>query len=185
MKYIDQLDAVGRAAMEIGVEAGMQKVSDMFLAALAQEGFGEERLYRLACRVSELDTEFDGAYGCGPEADWLQERLDAILRKACGAHIHVLGFGKAENHVACAVGNEAALHTAVHDVLRFEGRKAHAKEHAALDGGRGIFIAHLEERFGDLLGERPEALLKLGVGKVCEVRAPFLIIVCPFHVGSS
>lgn len=69
MKYIDQLDAVGRAAMEIGVEAGMQKVSDMFLAALAQEGFGEERLYRLACRVSELDAEFDGAYGCGPEAD--------------------------------------------------------------------------------------------------------------------
>ena len=52
MKYIDQLDAVGRAAMEIGVEAGMQKVSDMFLAALAQEGFGEERLYRLACRVT-------------------------------------------------------------------------------------------------------------------------------------
>ena len=47
MKYIDQLDAVGRAAMEIGVEAGMQKVSDMFLAALAQEGFGEERLYRV------------------------------------------------------------------------------------------------------------------------------------------
>lgn len=86
MKYIDQLDAVGRAAMEIGVEAGMQKVSDMFLAALAQEGFGEERLYRLACRVSELDTEFDGAYGCGPEADWLQERLDAILRKACGKY---------------------------------------------------------------------------------------------------
>ena len=82
MKYIDQLDAVGRAAMEIGVEAGMQKVSDMFLAALAQEGFGEERLYRLACRVSELDTEFDGAYGCGPEADWLQERLDAILRRS-------------------------------------------------------------------------------------------------------
>ena len=82
MKYIDQLEAVSRAAMEIGVEAGMQKVSDMFLAALAQEGFGEERLYRLACRVSELDTEFDGAYGCGPEADWLQERLDAILRKA-------------------------------------------------------------------------------------------------------
>lgn len=76
MKYIDQLEAVSRAAMEIGVEDGMQKVSDMFLAALAQEGFGEERLYRLACRVSELDTEFDGAYGCGPEADWLQERLD-------------------------------------------------------------------------------------------------------------
>ena len=86
MKYIDQLEAVSRAAMEIGMEAGMQKVSDMFLAALAQEGFGEERLYRLACRVSELDTEFDGAYGCGPEADWLQERLDTILRKACGSH---------------------------------------------------------------------------------------------------
>lgn len=74
MKYIDQLDAVGRAAMEIGVEAGMQKVSDMFLAALAQEGFGEERLYRLACRVSELDTEFDGAYGCGPHFVPFRER---------------------------------------------------------------------------------------------------------------
>ena len=86
MKHVNQLEAVSRASLEIGVEAGMQKVSDMFLAALAQEGFGEERLYRLACRVSELDTEFDGAYGCGPEADWLQERLDAILRKACGAH---------------------------------------------------------------------------------------------------
>lgn len=35
MKYLDQLDAVGRAAMEIGVEAGMQKISDMFIAALA------------------------------------------------------------------------------------------------------------------------------------------------------
>ena len=65
MKYVDQLDAVGRAAMEIGVEAGMQKISDMFVAALALEGYGEERLVRLAQRVSELDTEFDGAYGCG------------------------------------------------------------------------------------------------------------------------
>ena len=74
MKYVDQLDAVGRAAMEIGVEAGMQKISDMFVAALALEGYGEERLVRLAQRVSELDTEFDGAYGCGPEADWLQVR---------------------------------------------------------------------------------------------------------------
>jgi hypothetical protein len=86
MKYVDQLDAVGRAAMEIGVEAGMQKISDMFLAALALEGYGEDRLVRLAARVSELDSEFDGAYGCGPEADGLQERLDAILRKACGSH---------------------------------------------------------------------------------------------------
>lgn len=86
MKYVDQLDAVGRAAMEIGVEAGMQKISDMFIAALALEGYGEDRLVRLAQRVSELDAEFDGAYGCGPEADWLQERLDAILRKACGSH---------------------------------------------------------------------------------------------------
>lgn len=31
MKYVDQLDAVGRAAMEIGVEAGMQKSADMYL----------------------------------------------------------------------------------------------------------------------------------------------------------
>lgn len=51
MKYIDQLEAVSRASLEIGVEAGMQKVSDMFLAALAQEGFGEERftVWRAAC----------------------------------------------------------------------------------------------------------------------------------------
>lgn len=84
MKYIDQLDAVGRAAMEIGVDAGMQKSADLFQAALALDGFGPERLERIVRRAAELGAEFDGAYGCGPEADWLQERLDAILRKACG-----------------------------------------------------------------------------------------------------
>ena len=37
-------------------------------------------------RTDELTCRFCGAYGCGPEADWFQERLDAILRRACGAH---------------------------------------------------------------------------------------------------
>ena len=51
MKYVDQLDAVGRAAMEIGVEAGMQKISDMFLAALAQEASAKSGFtgWRAAC----------------------------------------------------------------------------------------------------------------------------------------
>ena len=86
MKYMDKLEAVSRASLEIGVEAGMQKAADLFCAALALEGYGEERLLRITSRALELDQEFDGAYGCGEEADWLQERLDAILRKACGEH---------------------------------------------------------------------------------------------------
>ena len=86
MKYNDQLEAVSRASLEIGVDAGMQKSADLFQAALALDGFGPERLERIVRRAAELGAEFDGAYGCGPEADWLQERLDTILRKACGAH---------------------------------------------------------------------------------------------------
>lgn len=86
MNYMNKLEAVSRASLEIGVEAGMQKAADLFCAALALEGYGEERLLRITSRALELDQEFDGAYGCGPEADWLQERLDAILRKACGEH---------------------------------------------------------------------------------------------------
>ena len=106
-------------------------------------------------------------------------------RKACCAHIRALRLGEAVNHVARAVGDQVALHAAIHDMLRFDGRKAHAEQHAALNGGRGVLIAHFEERLGDLLGKRPEALLELGIGKVRKMRAPFLIIVCPFHVGSS
>ena len=84
MRYVDQMEALSRASLEIGVDAGMQKAADLLQAALALEGFGPDRLARIVQRASELGAEFDGAYGCGPEADWLQERLDAILRKACG-----------------------------------------------------------------------------------------------------
>lgn len=84
MRYVDQLDAVGRAAMEIGVEAGMQKVSDMFLAALAQEGFGAERMIRMYERVEAINNELGIAWMCEPESDYAQEQLDRILEPVCG-----------------------------------------------------------------------------------------------------
>lgn len=81
MKYVDRLEAVSRASLEIGVDAGMQKSADLFQAALALDGFGPERLERIVRRAAELGAEFDGAYGCGPEADWLQERWTRSFAK--------------------------------------------------------------------------------------------------------
>ena len=48
------------------------------------DGYGPERLYKLAVKVAELDAELGDAWGCGNESDVLQEKLDRILKRGYG-----------------------------------------------------------------------------------------------------
>lgn len=70
--------------LQIGFESGCQKYADLYGAALAMDGYGPERLYKLAVKVAELDAELGDAWGCGNESDVLQEKLDRILKKGYG-----------------------------------------------------------------------------------------------------
>ena len=54
------------------------------MAALAQEGFGAERMIRMYDRVEALNKELGIAWMCEPESDYAQEQLDRILEPVCG-----------------------------------------------------------------------------------------------------
>lgn len=52
--------------------------------ALYEEGFGEKRLEKIARRVMELDEEYGDAWTGRAEADYKQEQIDRVLKKAYG-----------------------------------------------------------------------------------------------------
>lgn len=86
MKYLDRMQAELEAAANLGEEVGFQKCADFFFLALAEDGWGEARLKELYDSVHALQDEFAEAYRCSAESDWLQERMDEKLKKACGAY---------------------------------------------------------------------------------------------------
>lgn len=85
MKHIDRMNALADGAASVGEDVGFQKCADLFFLALIDEGWGEERLKKIFVKVHELQAEYNDAYKCKPESDWLQERMDGKLKRACGA----------------------------------------------------------------------------------------------------
>ena len=90
-------DEMMQRYLQIGFEAGCQKFADLYGAALTLEGYGPERLYKIAVKVHELDMELSDAWGCGMESDVLQEKLDRILKKGYGDRFQP--FAKRNEHI--------------------------------------------------------------------------------------
>ena len=84
MNYAQRLKETLRTGLDTGFKAGVQKGCDLWMAALAQEGFGAERMMRLYARVEQINNELGIAWMCEPESDYAQEQLDRILEPVCG-----------------------------------------------------------------------------------------------------
>lgn len=86
MKHIDRMQAAAEEAATMGEEVGFQKCADLFFLALGEEGWGAARMKAIYDKVHALQAEYAEAYRCSADSDWLQERMDAKLRKSCGEH---------------------------------------------------------------------------------------------------
>lgn len=82
--YMQRLVAATQAGFTTGCSVGFQKSADLFGVALYEEGFGEARLERIALRVRELEHEYGDAWNDAVEADYQQEQIDRVLKKAYG-----------------------------------------------------------------------------------------------------
>lgn len=84
LTYAQKLAIARQTELTIGVDIGFQKAADFFAIALYEEGFGPQRQEKIVCRVMELDSEYGDAWTDGNEADYKQEQIDRILKKAFG-----------------------------------------------------------------------------------------------------
>lgn len=84
LTYAQKLAIARQTELTIGMDTGFQKAADFFGIALSEEGFGEKRLEKIARRVMELDQEYGDAWTGCVEADYKQEQIDRILKKAYG-----------------------------------------------------------------------------------------------------
>lgn len=84
LTYAQKVKAAREAELQIGVDTGFQKAADFFGMALYEEGYGEQRQERIARRVMQLDDELGEAWTNSKEADYKQEQVDRILKKAYG-----------------------------------------------------------------------------------------------------
>lgn len=84
LTYAQKLAIARQTELTIGVDTGFQKAEDFFSIALYEEGFGEQRQEKIARRVMELDQEYGDAWTGRVEADYKQEQIDRILKKAYG-----------------------------------------------------------------------------------------------------
>lgn len=84
LTYAQKIQAARDTELKIGVDAGFQKAADFFGIALYEEGFGAQRLERIALRVMQLDDEYGEAWTKSVEADYKQEQIDRVLKKAYG-----------------------------------------------------------------------------------------------------
>lgn len=84
MNYMQKLEQLAQANLDIGFNAGFQAATDLWMLALAQEGFGPGRMQRTARRVMELYRELGHAWRNEPESDYAQEQIDRVLKPLCG-----------------------------------------------------------------------------------------------------
>lgn len=73
--------------LSVGTDFGCQMMADYVAIALndpdvmGSNTLGEERLQRLFEKVHEIDRFYDEAFTSSPEADVMQEKLDARLQQ--------------------------------------------------------------------------------------------------------
>ena len=90
MNYAQRQAASRQAYLDIGVEVGMQKMADFFAialndpAVLRKSVLGKKRLMPVLQRVHDLIDEFSEAFTVADEADYMQDKLDRLLRQIYG-----------------------------------------------------------------------------------------------------
>lgn len=90
MNYAQKQATARQAYLDIGMEVGMQKMADFFAIALndpnvlGKSVLGKKRLMPVLQRVHDLIDEFSVAFTVQDDADYMQEKLDRILRQIYG-----------------------------------------------------------------------------------------------------
>jgi hypothetical protein len=85
--YLEKQRAMMQSAFEIGEEMGMQRMWDYLQVALRcpetmkGDTVGNTRMKRIYKKTVEVANEFQVAFTHDPEADYMQEKLDAALRE--------------------------------------------------------------------------------------------------------
>lgn len=88
--YLAKQMAVKQALIDAGMASGKQQIVDYLTVALRDpdvvldDAWGRERIDRLFAKLEALDKEFADAYTPSREADYLQEKLDRLLREVYG-----------------------------------------------------------------------------------------------------
>ena len=83
MSYMQKLELLAQTNLDIGFNAEFQAATDLWMVALAQEGFGPGRMQRTARRVMEPYRELGHAWRNEPESDYAQEQIDRVLKPLC------------------------------------------------------------------------------------------------------
>lgn len=90
MNYAQKQATARQAYLEIGMEVGMQKMADFFAialndpAVLGKSVLGKKRLMPVLQRVHDLIDEFSVAFTVQDDADYMQDKLDRLLRQIYG-----------------------------------------------------------------------------------------------------
>lgn len=80
--YLTKQEAVKQAFAQVGERVGQQLMSDCMMLTLNEEfGFGYDRIKRAFVSVMKKYNQYHDALDGGPEADYVQERLDAAIRR--------------------------------------------------------------------------------------------------------
>lgn len=88
--YLAKQKALMQASFETGEEIGMQRMWDYIQIALrspevmGKDTIGKSRMKKLYKKTVELADQFRLAFTTDPEADYVQEQLDAALREVWG-----------------------------------------------------------------------------------------------------
>ena len=91
--YLKKQKAQQQVALDIGEEMGMQKMWDYVQICLrdpeimGKDVFGKERINRLYKGLQQKADTFHTAFTDDKEADYMQEKLDAMLREIHGEEL--------------------------------------------------------------------------------------------------
>jgi hypothetical protein len=89
-EFLKQRDDRDRKMLLAGMNLGMQAATDYMQIALrdkevmGKDTFGRKRIDKILRKIMELDDQFSVAYSGAVDADYYQEKMDAILREVWG-----------------------------------------------------------------------------------------------------
>ena len=101
--YLTKKSAFNQALLDVGMECGKQQILDYLTIALRDPNvvgstvFGREKIFKIYAAIEALDKEFADAYTVKAEADYLQEKLDRMLRDAFGDEL--IPFTERQKHI--------------------------------------------------------------------------------------
>lgn len=89
-EYLQKRDERDRQMLLAGMNLGMQAATDYMQIALRnpkvmkKDTFGRGRIDKILREIMELDDKFSKAYSADVDADYYQEKMDALLREIWG-----------------------------------------------------------------------------------------------------